>query len=114
MCNGCLYWSDVFPSRFASYIQAMPHSIGHSHLHAKSIEGYAGKVSVHRMACHFNSPHFLEQVSGELEQDDRIPTGGPSSPQFSCAVKRARVQKIYYDSGRKLKGLIDVAWPRSD
>ena len=24
------------------------------------------------------------------------------------------MQKIYYDSGSKLQGLVDVAWPRSD
>src|SRR5258708_33156746 len=35
----------------------------------KSIEACAGKVSVHRMACHFNSLHFLEQAPGEPEQD---------------------------------------------
>ena len=80
----------------------------------KSIEGYAGEISLHQFTCHFNLIHFLGEVPGELEQDDRIPTGGPSSPQFSCAVKRTHMQKIYYDSGRKLRGLIDVAWPRSD
>ena len=35
----------------------------------KSIEGYAGEVSVHRMACHFNSLHFMGQAPGESEQD---------------------------------------------
>ena len=38
-----------------------------------SIEACAGKVSVHQMACHFNSLHFLGQALGEPEQDARYP-----------------------------------------
>jgi hypothetical protein len=48
----------------------------------KSIEGYAGEISLHQFTCHFNLLHFLGEVPGELEQDDRIPTVGPSSPHF--------------------------------
>ncbi len=33
--------------------------MGHPLPHFKSIEGSAGEVSVHQMACHFNSLHFL-------------------------------------------------------
>ena len=116
MCDGCLYWSDAnligsHSTNEQCHILRSPWPFTSS---CKSIEEYVGEISLHQFTCHFNLIHFLGEVPGELEQDDRIPTGGPSSPQFSCAVKRARVQKIYYDSGRKLKGLIDVAWPRSD
>ncbi len=33
----------------------------------KSIEGYAGEISVHRFTCHFNSIHVLREIPGELE-----------------------------------------------
>src|SRR5438270_13941762 len=44
----------------------------------KSIESCAGKVSVHQMACHFNSLHFLGQAPAEPEQDAPHPCAGQS------------------------------------
>jgi hypothetical protein len=71
----------MLADRFASYIRAMSYlalSVGHPHLHAKSIEGDVGEVSVHQVACHFNLLHFSEWTSRELEQDARHPIVGQS------------------------------------
>jgi hypothetical protein len=45
--------------------------MGHPLPHLKSIEGYAGEVSVHQMTYHFNSLHFWGAGTGEREEDVR-------------------------------------------
>ncbi len=79
----------------------------------KSIEGYAGEISLHQFTCHFNLIHFLGRYLESLSKMIGFRLEGHRLPIF-MRIKSARVQKICYDSGRKLKGLTGVAWPRSD
>jgi hypothetical protein len=75
----------------------------------KSIEACAGKVSVHEMACHFNSLHFWRKAPGEPEQDARRLSAG-NRLSISGVLESASRQKICYVRGRKLKGLTRIAW----
>ncbi len=51
----------------------------------KSIEACAGKVSVHQMAYHFNSLHFLGQAPGEPVQDALRLSAGQSPLHFQAS-----------------------------
>ena len=80
----------------------------------KSIEGYAGEVSVHRIACHFNSLHFTGQAPGESEQDACHPSSG-QSPLYVQSSKRAHLcrKSVMIEEKIKEAGWVRLAVPPS-
>src|ERR1700676_3729148 len=75
----------------------------------KSIEAYAGEVSVHQMANHFNSLHFLGRYQESQSKKFVVHPRTIATP-FSCVLGDTSQQKICYDRGRKLKGLTGLTW----